>query len=274
MWTESVDLHCHSWHSDGLFSPKEMAERAYNSGVKVWSLTDHDTNAGWDEARETCEKLGIRFIPGVEITCKVEMKSRTHSPSSWHLLAYFPEGASQEFSDWLYDMKEARVPRMKSMLEALRELGHDIPLRDVEKYAEGSLGRPHLARAMIDHGIVESISEAFDQWIGNDAPAFRERPLPSVSEAVKMVQQSGGITSLAHPFYYGIETNVLIPNLLKLGVDCVEAVHNSHPDSYRLELMQQGIPISVGGDSHGTENRPSPGKITVPIKYLHPCFRP
>lgn len=274
MWTESVDLHCHSWHSDGLFSPKEMAERAYNSGVKVWSLTDHDTNAGWDEARETCEKLGIRFIPGVEITCKVEMKSSTHSPSSWHLLAYFPEGASQEFSDWLYDMKEARVPRMKSMLEALRELGHDIPLRDVEKHAEGSLGRPHLARAMIDHGIVESISEAFDQWIGNDAPAFRERPLPSVSEAVKMVQQSGGITSLAHPFYYGIETNVLIPNLLKLGVDCVEAVHNSHPDSYRLELMQQGISVSVGGDSHGTENRPSPGKISVPIKHLHPCFRP
>ena len=274
MWTESVDLHCHSWHSDGVFSPKEMAERAYNSGVRVWSLTDHDTDTGWDEASKACEELGMRFIPGVEITCQVEMESDTHAPSSWHLLAYFPEGASQEFSDWLHEMKEARVPRMKLMLEALKELGHEIPLEDVEKYAEGSLGRPHLARAMMDHGIVESISEAFDIWIGNGRPAFRERPLPTIAEAVKMVQQSGGITSLAHPFYYGIETNLLVPCLLRLGVDCVEAVHNSHPDSYRLELMQQGLSISVGGDSHGIQKRPSPGKMPVSIKHLHPCFRP
>ena len=76
MWTESVDLHCHSWHSDGLFSPTEMAKRAFDSGVKVWSLTDHDTDTGWAEASEACQKLGMRFIPGVEITCEVEHKVR------------------------------------------------------------------------------------------------------------------------------------------------------------------------------------------------------
>ena len=274
MWTEGVDLHCHSWHSDGLFSPTEMAQRAFDSGVRVWSLTDHDTNTGWQEARDACEKLGMRFIPGVEITCEVELQSSTKNPSSWHLLAYFPEGASQEFSDWLLSLKDARIPRMKLMLEALAEMGHVIPIEDVEKFAEDSLGRPHLARVMMEHGIVESVSEAFDKWIGNDGPAFRERPLPTVSEAVKMVHESGGLTSLAHPYYYGIDIDVLVPTLLKLGVDCVEAVHNSHPDSYRLELMQQGLPITVGGDSHGTENRPSPGKICVPIKHLHPCFHP
>ena len=89
-----------------------------------------------------------------------------------------------------------------------------------------------------------------------------------------MVHQSGGLTSLAHPYYYGIELDVLVPTLLRLGVDCIEAVHNSHPDSYRWKLMQQGFPVTVGGDSHGTENRPSPGKICVPIKQLHPCFHP
>ena len=68
MWTEGVDLHCHSWHSDGLHSPTEMAQRAFDSGVRVWSLTDHDTNTGWQEASDACEKLGMRFIPGVEIT--------------------------------------------------------------------------------------------------------------------------------------------------------------------------------------------------------------
>ena len=149
MWTEGVDLHCHSWHSDGLHSPTEMAERAFHSGVKVWSLTDHDTDTGWQEASNACERLGMRFIPGVEITCEVELQSSTKNPSSWHLLAYFPEGASQEFSDWLLSLKDARVPRMKLMLQALEEMGHEIPLEDVEKFAEDSLGRPHLALSLI-----------------------------------------------------------------------------------------------------------------------------
>jgi len=274
MWTDCVDLHCHSWHSDGLWSPGEMAQRAFDSGVRIWSLTDHDTNHGWDEAKEACDKLGMKFIPGVEITCEVELQSETQSPTSWHLLAYFPEGASEEFTEWLSDLKEARVPRMKNMLTALEELGHTIPIEDVEKHASGSLGRPHLARAMVEHGIVETVQQAFDEWIGDSGPAFRERPLPTISDSVKMVQQSGGITSLAHPKYYGIETEILIPTLLRLGVDCVEAMHNSHPDSYRWELMQHGLPITVGGDSHGTERRPSPGRMAVPIKNLHPCFRP
>ncbi|MFL2962037.1 MAG: PHP domain-containing protein [Candidatus Poseidoniaceae archaeon] len=274
MWTEFVDLHCHSWHSDGLWSPGEMAQRAFDSGVRIWSLTDHDTNHGWDEAKEACDKLGMKFIPGVEITCEVEMQSETHNPTSWHLLAYFPEGASEEFTEWLLDLKEARIPRMKNMLTALEDLGHKIPIEDVEKHASGSLGRPHLARAMVDHGIVETVQQAFDEWIGDSGPAFRERPLPTISESVKMVHQSGGITSLAHPKYYGIETEVLIPTLLKLGVDCIEAMHNSHPDSYRWELMQYGLPITVGGDSHGTEKRPSPGRVAVPIKNLHRCFHP
>ena len=272
MWTESVDLHCHSWHSDGLSSPEEMAKRAFDSGVKVWSLTDHDTNSGWDEAQSACDNLGMRFIPAVEITCEVEISSETHNPTSWHLLAYFPEGSSPEFSDWLLSLKEARVPRMKLMLSALNELGHSIAIEDVEKHAEGALGRPHLARAMVEYGIVESVQEAFDEWIGDSGPAFRERPLPTISHAVEMVHQAGGITSLAHPYYYGIKTEILIPTLLKLGVDCIEAVHNSHSDSYRWELMQQGLPITVGGDSHGTEKRPSPGKMAVPIKHLHSCF--
>ena len=274
MWTESVDLHCHSWHSDGLWAPREMAKRAFEAGVRVWSLTDHDTNTGWQEAQEECDKLGMRFIPGVEITCEVEIKSETHSPTSWHLLAYFPEGASLEFTNWLSELKEARVPRMKSMLSALKEYGHEIPLAEVEKHAEGSLGRPHLARAMVEHGIVESVQQAFEEWIGDTGPAFRERPLPSISHAVETVHEAGGITSLAHPTYYGISTEILIPTLLKLGVDCIEAMHNSHLDSYRFELIQQGMPITVGGDSHGTERRPSPGRMAVPINHLHPCFHP
>ena len=276
MWTESVDLHSHSYRSDGLWAPSEMARRAHANGVKIWSLTDHDTSAGWDEAAKECAVLGLKFIPGVEITCEVELSSTIdgENPKSWHLLAYFPQGASDEFLQWLAHLKEARLPRMKAMLEALKEMGHVIKLSDVEKFAEGSLGRPHLARAMMEAGIVETVQEAFEDWIGNDSPAFRSRPLPSIGEVCKRVRAESGITSLAHCKYYGVELEVLIPHIKQLGVDCIEAFHHSHSDSYRLKLIQSGMPITVGGDSHGTENRPSPGKMLVPLKYLHPAFCP
>ena len=274
MWTEKVDLHSHSYHSDGLHSPREMALRAYNSGVRVWSLTDHDTISGWDEAKSACKEIGIRFLPGVEITCEVEIDSATHNTTSWHLLAYFPDGASEEFENWLTDVKESRVPRMMNMLLALQEFDIYITIEEVEKYAEGTITRPHLARAMIEKGIVETVQEAFDKWIGDDCPAFRERPLPKIKDAVEMVKKSGGITSLAHPKHYGVETEELIFRVKELNIDCLEAVHNSHPDSYRWEMMNQGLPISVGSDSHGMNHRPSPGNMAAPINRLHSAFRP
>ncbi|HIF46178.1 MAG TPA: PHP domain-containing protein [Candidatus Poseidoniales archaeon] len=276
MWTESVDLHSHSHRSDGLWSPSEMARRAHANGVKVWSLTDHDTSAGWVEAEAECKELGLKFIPGVEITCEVELPSTidTENPKSWHLLAYFPNGASDELLEWLATLKDARLPRMKAMLDALEELGHTILLADVEKFAEGSLGRPHLGRAMLEAGMVDTVQQAFDDWIGNDCPAFRSRPLPSIAEVCEKVRNEAGITSLAHCKYYGVELEVLIPHIKKLGVDCIEAFHHSHSDSYRLKLVQSGMPVTVGGDSHGTENRPSPGKMLVPLKSLHQAFCP
>lgn len=257
-----------------MWSPTEMATRAHANGVKVWALTDHDTIEGWDEASSACDSLGIRFVAGVEISCSVEMASSTHNPTSWHLLAYFPNGANEKFSTWLKSLKDARVPRMKRMLEALSELGHDIEFDEVQSHAEGSVGRPHLARAMVDHGIVENMKQAFDEWIGDDGPAFRSHPLPSVSSAVEMVHSCGGITSLAHAGYYGIALDVLIPHLKVLRVDCIEAFHNSHLDSVRYAMMTQGMPVTVGGDSHGTENRPSPGRMSVPLNHLHPYFHP
>jgi predicted metal-dependent phosphoesterase TrpH len=228
------------------------------------------------------ENHGMRFIPGVEITCamaiaadpEVLAKNETTQPHSWHLLAYFPTGGSEELSEWLAEQKDARLPRMKAMLAKLAEHGHEISIEEVSKYAEGSLGRPHLARVMIEKGIVESFQEAFDQWIGDDGPAFAPRPLPSIEEAVEIVKRSNGITSLAHPVYYGIATSELVEYLQSVGVDAIEAFHRSHTSSYRLELMSSGMDVTVGGDSHGTEHNPSPGKMVVPLKLLHPLLRP
>ncbi|MDP6870245.1 MAG: PHP domain-containing protein [Candidatus Poseidoniaceae archaeon] len=274
MWTEAVDLHSHSHHSDGLFSPAEMAKRAFQNGVKVWSLTDHDTIAGWDEAEVTCNKLGIRFVPGVEITCEVEIISEEKNPSSWHLLAYFPEECNPEFEKWLNNQKNARIPRMKAMIAALNEMGINVKFDEVNHHAEGSIGRPHLARVLVEKGIVTSVSEAFETLIGDECPAYRSRPLPSISEAAKIVHSCGGITSLAHPKYYGISIQKLVNCLIENKIDCVEAFHSSHSEKYRYDLIKTGLPVTVGGDSHGTENRPSPGRALVIIKHLHPQFHP
>ena len=162
MWTQQVDLHSHSYYSDGIHSPQEMAKRASDSGVKVWSLTDHDTSKGWEEAQEACGSLGLRFIPGVEITCEVEMNSETHNPQSWHLLAYFPDGATNDFRTWLDGLKDARVPRMKNMIAALNESGYEISFEEVDELSSGAIGRPHLARALVARGYVETKQEAFD----------------------------------------------------------------------------------------------------------------
>ena len=234
-----VDLHCHSCHSDGLWSPEEMATRAFNSGVRVWSLTDHDTSRGWYEAKQACDKLGMRFIPGVEITCEVEMNSETHNPTSWHLLAYFPDGASVEFTEWLESLKEARVPRMKSMLAALESLGHSISIEDVEKHAEGSLGRPHLAEIMVDLGYVEDKNEAFEKWIGDGMQAHVSQVKPTIEEAVNLVKSLGGFTSLAHPAYYGVPVDILAAYCRQIGVDGIEAFHRSHPDFYRFQIWEE-----------------------------------
>ncbi len=282
MWTELVDLHCHSHFSDGLWAPREMAKRAHENGVKVWSLTDHDTAVGWEEAQIAADEYGITFIPGVEITCSVEIspdeklleERGISKPNSWHVLAYFPEGCSDDFVKWLESLRDARLPRMVAMLDAMKELGHNIALEDVQKHAEDSLGRPHLARTMVEYGIVKDVQQAFDEWIGDDSPAYRSRPLPTVSEVIDIVHQHGGITSLAHSRYYCIPDELLIPHLVKLGMDCIEAFHYSHTDSMRLSLMNLGLPVTVGGDSHGTEHRPSPGRMLVPINHLHPCFHP
>jgi len=281
LWTEAVDLHSHTTHSDGIASVRVMAERAAKNGVKVWSLTDHDTAAGWDEAQEEADRLGMRFVPGVEITCEVPLlpeenmlEPHQSNPSSWHLLAYFPEGCSQGFIEWLDAMTEARIPRMEGMIQRLSEHGMEISLEEVMAIAGGAIGRPHLARVMLEKGMIDTFQEAFDLWIGDEGPAFSPRPLPKISDVVEKIRSQNGISSLAHPYYYGISPQKLGKYLVSQKIDAVEAFHRSHNESLRWALMNIGLPITVGGDSHGTENNPSPGRMLVPLTHLHPAFHP
>ena len=180
MWSSSFDLHCHTTHSDGALSVEELADAMAMQQVRVWSLTDHDTIAGWDEAKAAAKERNIRFVPGVELTCAVELpwdenileaSSRNRPPSSWHLLAYFPYEPNPEglkkFEEWLSPLQDDRVPRMLEIIDKVNGFGMKIEASDVLSRAKGSVGRPHLAMAMVDAGYVESIDQAFEEWLGD-----------------------------------------------------------------------------------------------------------
>ena len=294
MWTEAVDLHSHSTHSDGAHAVSEVAEKMVERGVKVWALTDHDTASGWSEAAAAARSRQLHFIPGMEITCRVEhpadveelARHEQERPSaSWHLLAYFPnhtvggnDAAMTDFLAWLAPHREGREPRMRAMCLRLSDLGMPVDPETVMARASGSVGRPHLAETMVELGYVADKHEAFERWIGDGLPAFVPHALPTLSETVDRVKAAGGITSLAHPRYYGVPSLKLMEILKATGVEAVEAVHRSHADAYRYELMeharQAGLGITVGSDFHGDGYGHAPGRMPVNLKALVPAFRP
>lgn len=286
MWTQHYDLHSHSTNSDGEHSVDYVAKLMRDNEVKYWSLTDHDTISGWNIAQQSAKRLGIDFIPGVEITCErgIEPNSdelirqnRERASKSWHLLAYFPglkhnSEAAESFAEWLKPLQNNRIPRMKKMIAKLADLGMPVDYDEVAKKAGGSIGRPHLAQAMVERGYVETKSEAFERWIGDGLPAHVTQPKPTISEAVKMVKQCGGVTSLAHPLYYGIPSSELAEYCRNVGIDSIEAFHRSHDDEYRFQLWQAckalDLEVSCGSDFHGQSYGHNPGKMAVPMNDL------
>ena len=289
MWTQSLDLHSHSLHSDGEHPVQDVARLMHEEGVQTWSLTDHDTTSGWTEAAKVAASLGMHFLPGVEITCEPALEpdhkhlaaiGRERASASWHLLAYFPEhqpGVNDEtvagFKAWLEPHQDGRLPRMKAMCQRLTELGMPVDVEDVCRRASGSVGRPHLAQAMVELGYVSSKVEAFETWIGDGLPGFVPHVKPTIAEAVEAVQSANGFTSLAHPLYYGVPTQQLVERLGQLGVDAVEAVHRSHTDAYRFELMNEavsnGMTITVGSDFHGLSWQARPGNMPLQVVALN-----
>ena len=261
MWSDLFDLHSHSTNSDGEHSVETVAQLMASEGVKHWSLTDHDTIAGWVEAERAATKSGMNFIPGVEITCEpglpiddLEMArwERDRAPASWHLLAYFPltsvTGQQRiDFEAWLAPLGESRV------------------------------GRPHLADECIALGYVETRQEAFDKWLGDGRPLSITREKPTIKEATAAVHACGGITSLAHPIYYGVPVQSLVEYCKNAGVDAIECFHRSHPDSYRHELLlsvrDHGLKSTCGSDFHGLSNQQTPGNMPLPLDDLPGALR-
>jgi hypothetical protein len=241
-----IDLHMHTTYSDGAYTPAELVRKAYDAGLSVISLTDHDSTNGIKEAIIYGKELGIEVITGLEISTDVDDKEI-------HLLAYFIDIENEELKKYLSFFRDERFHRAKRMVQKLRNLGMAITLDDVLARANNSaIGRPHIAYAMVDLGIIGNYFEAFEKYIGDNCPAFERKIHVSPQSALKLISDSGGLSFIAHPGY--MKEHLLL-NLIKAGIDGIEVIHPSHNDNqisfYRGIVNQYCLLESGGSDFHG-----------------------
>ena len=243
-----IDLHSHSTASDGQYPAEEVADRAAAAGVGVWALTDHDSIAQLAPARAAAEARGLRFVPGIELSVHLERREV-------HLLGHFvdPESAAlQSFEDLL---AEKRRVRMGEMIHKLAELGVALTPEQIEKFSGGkTLGRPHVARAMVEKGVVGSVKEAFDRFLGEGRPAYVGRYRLTVQDGIALVRGASGTATIAHPGVSKIE-RADVERMKAWGLDGIETYHPDHVPSQREKYQriarELDLVCTAGSDFHG-----------------------
>ncbi|MHB1340176.1 MAG: PHP domain-containing protein [Coriobacteriia bacterium] len=244
----TIDLHIHSTASDGAYAPRDIVRRARDAGVLRIALTDHDSVAGVPDALAAGSELGVTVIPGVELSAE------TDDGRAAHILGYFIESTDPILLAHLESLRATRLDRATRMVAALSASGIPITLEDVLARArEGAVGRAHVALALVDAGVVPSMSAAFSTLIGRDGPYFVAKPVPGPGAVIETIHAAGGVAVLAHPAISGIED--LIPAFAEAGLDGVEAYHSQHDVPARSRLVhistQLGLVVTGGSDFHG-----------------------
>ncbi len=246
-----VDLHTHSTRSDGLLSPAALVEEAAARGLRVLALTDHDTVAGIREAQAAGDRLGVEVIPGVELST-----SFGHGDGV-HLLGYLMDIDHPLLLEGLAGYARAREERMERMIDRLRQIGAPVDPERVRAIAgHGTLGRPHLARALIEAGYAIDLPDAFARYLGWGKPAYVPRPLVAPGDAMALVRAAGGVTVLAHPLYLDELENVL-DRLVPAGLAGMEVDYGSYTPEERDVLRdiagRRGLIATGGSDFHGLD---------------------
>ena len=264
--TNKIDLHLHTTASDGTMTPTELADYVKENGITAAAITDHDTVDGAAEFLTECEKIGVTGIAGVEISADYECEM--------HVLGLFIDHTNAELGNMLKRLRNSRYERNVKMIERLNEFGFDITETDITGQKEnGTLsdtGRAHFAFAMVEKGYVKNKGEAFEKYLGNDAPCYVPRFKLSPKECADIIHNAGGIAVLAHPFAITHKKRVLDELLAQIkawGFDGVEAYHSSHSTTFNsrcLELApKHGLIVTGGSDFHAA-NKPD-----VPIGIVN-----
>ncbi len=241
-----IDLHTHSTASDGLLSAEALVELAKTAHVAVLAVCDHDSTDSVDAAVAAGLRAGVEVIPAVEINTDVET-------SEVHVLGYYLEHHQGWFQQFLETLRDGRVNRAARMVEKLNALGIKLDFAQVRALAQGAVGRPHVARALVEAGIVQSTDEAFEKYIGRHGPAYVERLKVTPQDAVQVILKANGIPVLAHPGW-GIN-DAMIPPLVEAGLEGVEVYYPDHPPetvTHWLDMASRYKLLVTGGtDFHG-----------------------
>ncbi|MEX0904084.1 MAG: PHP domain-containing protein [Balneolaceae bacterium] len=262
-----ADLHTHTTASDGTLSPGELVALANKKGLKILSITDHDTVKGYLEAKEIAAASGIELISGVEITAIWNQKEV-------HILAYGFDEHNPDFIQMLRKQKKARLRRMKSIVEKLRKQGLDIDMDEVRaESGPGNVGRPHAASVLIRKGYVASVAEAFIRYLSTEKLTGIQTDYVSIEDVVKLTRQAGGVLSLAHPG--PLYSRQEIDELLSSGLDGLECIHPSHnfnvQRTYTKMAQARHLLVTGGSDFHGSRKSdydPYFGIVTVGEQFV------
>jgi len=247
-----IDLHTHSTASDGKLTPSELMRHAKAIGIEVIALTDHDTLSGLAEAADEAARLGIEFIPGVEISAE-------YNPGTLHMLGYFIDPSDTELEETLSWLRGGRDERNHIILAKLAELGCPLEWDEVAALAGGeSMGRPHIATAMVNRGYVATFKDAFDRYLGKGAAAYTDRPKMTPEIAIERIRSAGGLSVLAHPQTLSLteeDLAELVARLSAMGLGGIEVYYYSHSEEetrlYRSLADKFGLAIAGGTDFHG-----------------------
>jgi predicted metal-dependent phosphoesterase TrpH len=263
-----VDLHVHSTTSDGAFTPSEVVHLALERGLAVIALTDHDTLGGVAEAQRAALGTGLEVIAGVEVNSEGEW-------GDLHFLGYYVDPENGRLQDRLRAIRDGRVERAHKMLGRLRELGMALEWAEVRALAGGdSVGRPHVAQALLNRSYVRTLQEAFDRFIGNDGPAYVTRPRLTPPEVIQAITEAGGVPVIAHPVHSGAAAVARIPEFVSYGLRGVEVYYPDHsPEVIEMLLglcRKYGLLATGGSDFHGVGIKEGGqlGSVHVPLECV------
>lgn len=249
-----IDLHSHTTHSDGERTPAELFAEAAAAGVRVLSVTDHDTVSGFAECSAAAQAHGVRLVPGIELSCELHGREV-------HVLGHFFDPGSAQLGALATAMLAERRERMERMVLRAQELRlSGVTLERVVAASGGdNLGRPHLARVLVDCGHAASTKDAFERYLGTRGPLWVDRRRLSIGEALSILHGAGGTASVAHPGANGISRHEL-RGLAEQGLDAVEAHHPEHPpnqaETFERWSAELGMLVTAGSDYHGPRVQP------------------
>ncbi|WP_269853387.1 PHP domain-containing protein [Streptomyces sp. RPT161] len=272
-----IDLHTHSTASDGTDTPTELVHNAAAAGLDVVALTDHDTVGGHAEATAAIRALDkpLTLVTGAELSCRI-------GGVSMHMLAYLFDPDEPELARERELVRDDRVPRAQGMVAKLRELGVPVTWEQVARIAgDGAVGRPHVATAMVELGVVPTVSDAFtDEWLANGGRAYVEKHELDPFDAVRLVKGAGGVTVFAHPA--AAKRGQTVPEsvtaeLAAAGLDGLEVDHMDHDEPARARLRalagELGLLVTGSSDYHGSRKTCRLGEYTTDPEVYREIFR-